>query len=267
MDATKIEESREIYINASKVSHFTQFNRFTKEDEDIEILYEHNLWLQKYFRPVSQDPIAEIVHKLGDAEISSLAEDLGVSVPPESKDTPKKSIIRKIEAKVKEAVEADYDKSKITIQIVGKGLEKLENKIEEIVRVERGTLNESKDIKSLGIEVKIDTSFKKKELFRFDSKNVTYKVIIGGRIDGYVDESTILETKHRRNRLFGFIPKYEMVQIEMYLHILNLKKCLHVENYNGLQNKTEYAQNDTFLNEIKDQMKQYFDKFLEKYKI
>ncbi len=34
--------TKKIYINASKVSHFTNFNRFTKENENIEILYEHN---------------------------------------------------------------------------------------------------------------------------------------------------------------------------------------------------------------------------------
>ncbi len=30
--------TKKIYINASKVSHFTNFNRFTKENENIEIL-------------------------------------------------------------------------------------------------------------------------------------------------------------------------------------------------------------------------------------
>ncbi len=29
--------TKKIYINASKVSHFTNFNRFTKENENIEI--------------------------------------------------------------------------------------------------------------------------------------------------------------------------------------------------------------------------------------
>ncbi len=41
--------TKKIYINASKVSHFTNFNRFTKENENIEILYEHNLWLRNFF--------------------------------------------------------------------------------------------------------------------------------------------------------------------------------------------------------------------------
>ncbi len=50
-----------------------------------------------------------------------------------------------------------------------------------------------------------------------------------------------LKTKHRRDRLFNFIPEYEMVQMEMYLYILDLKKCIHVENFQELQNITEYV--------------------------
>ncbi len=36
----KIKQQKKIYINASKVSQFTNFNRFTKENENIEILYD-----------------------------------------------------------------------------------------------------------------------------------------------------------------------------------------------------------------------------------
>ncbi len=56
-----------------------------------------------------------------------------------------------------------------------------------------------------------------------------------------------------------------MVQMEMYLYILDLKKCIHVENFQELQNITEYVHNDVFLDEIKSQMKQYFIEFLDKY--
>ncbi len=120
---------------------------------------------------------------------------------------------------------------------------------------------ESKDIKNLSFDIRIDNSLKKKQLFEFEHNNIIYKIIIGGRIDGYVNETTILETKHRRDRLFNFIPEYEMVQMEMYLYILDLKKCIHVENFQELQNITEYVHNDVFLDEIKSQMKQYFIEF------
>ncbi len=37
--------------------------------------------------------------------------------------------------------------------------------------------------------------------------------------------------------------------MEMYLYILDLKKCIHVENFQELQNITEYVHNDVFLDE------------------
>ncbi len=60
--------------------------------------------------------------------------------------------------------------------------------------VERGTYFESKDIKNLSFDIRIDNSLKKKQLFEFEHNNIIYKIIIGGRIDGYVNETTILET-------------------------------------------------------------------------
>ncbi len=173
----------------------------------------------------------------------------------------KQLIVDKIDDKIKEAVKADYENSKITI----KTNKKLQHEIEKIIMVERGTYFESKDIKNLSFDIRIDNSLKKKQLFEFEHNNIIYKIIIGGRIDGYVNETTILETKHRRDRLFNFIPEYEMVQMEMYLYILDLKKCIHVENFQELQNITEYVHNDVFLDEIKSQMKQYFIEFLDKY--
>lgn len=267
--------TKEIYINASKVSHFTNFNRYTKENEDIEILYEHNSWLHKFFHFIYQDPISEIINNLGDLKISSIKQDLGVSDLNGDGESEKESekedlgacsnikqlIVEKIDDKIKEAIKADYENSKITI----KTNEKLEHEIEKIIMVERGTYFESKDIKNLNFDIKIDRSLKKKQLFEFEHNNIIYKIIIGGRIDGYVNETTILETKHRRDRLFYFIPQYEMVQMEMYLYILDLKKCIHVENFQGLQNITEYVHDDDFLNEIKNQMKQYLIEFLDKY--
>ncbi len=55
---------------------FTNFNRFTKENENIEILYEHNLWLRKFFILHIKIPISEIINNLGDLEISSIKKEV-----------------------------------------------------------------------------------------------------------------------------------------------------------------------------------------------
>lgn len=68
-------------------------------------------------------------------------------------------------------------------------------------------------------------------------------VLIGGRIDGFVQKSnTLLEVKRRRNRFLGF-PKYEKIQCEVYLRMLGLTSCTHVEEFDGRQKPREYTSN------------------------
>ncbi len=55
----------------------------------------------------------------------------------------KQLIVDKIDDKIKEAVKADYENSKITI----KTNKKLQHEIEKIIMVERGTYFESKILK------------------------------------------------------------------------------------------------------------------------
>jgi len=68
-------------------------------------------------------------------------------------------------------------------------------------------------------------------------------ILVGGRIDGFVQKSrTLLEVKRRRNRFLGF-PKYEKIQCEMYLHMLGIDTCTHVEEFDGQQKSREYTSN------------------------
>ena len=64
---------------------------------------------------------------------------------------------------------------------------------------------------------------------------------IGGRTDGFVQATnTLVEVKRRRNGFRGF-PKYEKIQCEVYMHMLKIDKCTHVEDFNGQQRTTEYS--------------------------
>ena len=64
------------------------------------------------------------------------------------------------------------------------------------------------------------------------------KFVICGKIDRLEvnedDGSTVLvEIKNRANRLFGRVVEYEMVQIQVYLQLLNLEDARLVEQYNN----------------------------------
>ena len=62
----------------------------------------------------------------------------------------------------------------------------------------------------------------------------------GGRIDGFAsddDGDYIVESKRRTSRFLG-IPEYERVQIELYMRLFGVDRCLHVETLGGEQRKT-----------------------------
>ena len=64
----------------------------------------------------------------------------------------------------------------------------------------------------------------------------TKYVIVGkiDRIEEHPDGSrTLVEIKNRTNRLFRSVPEYEMIQIQVYLQMLNLVCARLVEQYNN----------------------------------
>merc|ERR1711916_210109 len=88
----------------------------------------------------------------------------------------------------------------------------------------------------------------KKIYLTINHKGLQIKVLIGGRIDGRINKTTIIETKHRLNRLFNNIPLYEKIQMELYCYLINgVNKCVHLQNYNNLKKIMIYKQSDGLL--------------------
>jgi len=75
-------------------------------------------------------------------------------------------------------------------------------------------------------------------------------ILIGGRIDGFVSSTqTLVEVKRRRNRFLGF-PKYEKIQCEVYMHMLGIDKCVHVEEFDGKRKSKEYQSSAKLWEEV-----------------
>ncbi len=68
--------TKKIYINASKVSHFTNFNRFTKKMKILKFYMNTIYGYRKFFHFTYKDPISEIINNLGDLEISSIKKEV-----------------------------------------------------------------------------------------------------------------------------------------------------------------------------------------------
>lgn len=77
---------------------------------------------------------------------------------------------------------------------------------------------------------------------------------VGGKIDGQLDDGTIIEIKNRTRRLFAEVREYEGIQIQTYLHLLEQKEAHLVECYNDGEKKhvniIEVKKNENVWNDI-----------------
>jgi len=55
---------------------------------------------------------------------------------------------------------------------------------------------------------------------------------VGGKIDGQLEDGTVIEIKNRTRRLFSEVREYEGIQIQTYMQLLDQEKAHLVECYN-----------------------------------
>jgi hypothetical protein len=60
---------------------------------------------------------------------------------------------------------------------------------------------------------------------------------IGGKIDGQLEDGTVIEIKNRTRRLFGEVKQYENIQIQTYIQMLEQEGAQLVECYNDGEKK------------------------------
>ena len=110
----------------------------------------------------------------------------------------------------------------------------------EMTNTNFGIRNENKSIhiytQLTGIPVLQLKDFVKKMII----KSNDYNWYIGGKIDGILQDRTIIEVKNRVHKLFNKIKDYEKVQTYCYMFILDSKRSQLVETYmNGMVPETD----------------------------
>ena len=107
-------------------------------------------------------------------------------------------------------------------------------------------------ITKLRIQKRNDTLYQR-ELYNDE----VCKIILQGKIDGMINNDTVVESKNRSRRLFYKIPDYEKVQLEAYLYLTQTKKALHIENYNEMTNEQYYDHDKLFWDECSEKLITY----------
>jgi hypothetical protein len=76
------------------------------------------------------------------------------------------------------------------------------------------------------------------------------KLAIYGRIDGLTESGDLIEIKNRQRRLFNYVPKYEIIQVHVYMYMIKKKSCVHIQVYNGEMKKANVIFDEDLWNEI-----------------
>ena len=136
--------------------------------------------------------------------------------------------------------------------------------VEGDVRMKRGNVLEKKELNKMQARrgtniVNRNSCFYTTTLELGSYQSMNYTAIITGKIDGYEEETgKLVETKHRRSRLFNEVPLYEKVQCEIYMRMIDVNKCVHCENYNEKSNETLIQKDDIFWKEILENLRTNF---------
>ena len=78
---------------------------------------------------------------------------------------------------------------------------------------------------TLGINARVDDTFYKTHICDVDGTALW----VGGKIDAITDDRLVIEIKNRIRRLFYKVPFYEIIQLQTYLHLLDVSRGAIVE--------------------------------------
>ncbi len=129
----------------------------------------------------------------------------------------------------------------------------LNSSIKKDVQIRRG------NIKELGNIGKYENKFKRKvtdrnsKLFQkvlYIDPQGQFQIVVRGRVDGMSEEdSCIIESKNRSKYLFKTLRPYERVQIEAYMFLSGMQRCILTEYYNEESFEIDYSHDEAYWNE------------------
>ena len=129
-------------------------------------------------------------------------------------------------------------------------------KVENIINTNAGIKNELNIIYSF--EQNNNIIINKQQQYKY--KVLINNICIGGRCDG-THPDFILEVKNRINHFMRYIPKYEIIQVQLYMYIFDYNKCKLIENYNNENKETFILKDDYFINNILEKLKSFLLNF------
>lgn len=225
----KFIKSNHIYIYASELSNLIGMNKFKKPAEVLLRIWKTNFAeehscilkeLQQAKKQVALDETKEETFQ----RIAKKYEDKTEKIKKEMEECKKTEDV----VKMRESQQKMIDHCK---DLEADDKVKIENVIREIAHTSFGTRQEKK---SIHIYTKL-TNTPVLELKYFCKRplveNKTGVWFIGGKVDGVLQDKTVIEVKNRMRGLFNTVREYEKIQTYAYMFILHSQQSHLVETY------------------------------------
>jgi hypothetical protein len=156
---------------------------------------------------------------------------------------------------------AKIQNSEVTSQatVLNADIEEKISKCEELPRTMtsqvntiRGTRDESIAVEQLGHTLKRKIKMDASMYYGHVPLTIAgpYRLRVGGKVDGIVDEQTLAEVKNRQNRLFRKVPEYELIQVQVYMEITNRQVCEFLERFGGSSWNTTIARDSAYYQDV-----------------
>ena len=143
-----------------------------------------------------------------------------------------KEDIKVTSASTKTSKETESENTKLVTKIAGMELKPEEKKIlqdyaQSKLFTNYGTRSEE-NVHDIYKELTGQTILTENRMLK---KDMPQGFQVGGKIDGQLDDGTVIEIKNRTRRLFHELKEYENVQVQVYLQVLDQLKAHLVECY------------------------------------
>ena len=112
----------------------------------------------------------------------------------------------------------------------------LSKSIKHDLRMTRGIKKESSNLNKIQKKTGSKIGHRNSKLYqKILYRNDRFEINIRGKVDGIIDDC-IVESKNRTSRLFNTLRPYERVQLEGYMYLTGLTKCILTEHYDDTSN-------------------------------
>ncbi len=138
--------------------------------------------------------------------------------------------------------------------------------IQTEVNTKRGIVNEKKNLNNYEFSHNKKVSGRNSKLYKlviFEEDDLVVR--ISGKVDGIEgegDDRVLIETKNRRNKLFGEVRTYEGVQMTIYMKMTGIRTSKLLEYYNDEEGVIDYDYDEEFWDEIESKLLEFKDNVL-----